>query len=474
MNTNAEKTEKEVRTPSFAFSLLVMAVICIVVIAPYMLWNISMAATFFLAWLLVIPACMYLGHSYASLEKAAITYCQKVISSAFIVMAVGGMIGTWIAAGTVPSIIYLGLQLITPKFFLLVTFITCTAYAIACGTSWGTLGTIGVAMSAVGVGLGVPPAMTAGAIVSAAFLGDGFSPMSDSPNLASAVTGVNLIEYVRHLSKIQIPAFLISCVLYAILGMSVSADSVQNEIANQIIATLGGTYRISFVSFVPAVVVIVLLVMKKSAIVSILMGAVTGGLVAVFYQGQSLSQALGNFWSGYKSGTGIELVDTLLSRGGVTSLLSSVALYMITFGLIGILTKAGILDSVIAPLVRVVKGTFQLLLTTMVTGIVGNAVGCSGSFAYLFAGNLMAPIYKKMNVDPLDLTRALGCSVTPTGPLIPWNINAVIALDLLGVSCLAYAPYCFQAYTMPVLFIIISLLTVRKKSTPVTAESGAS
>ena len=348
--------------------------------------------------------------------------------------------------------------MITPKIFLLVTFIVGALYAMACGTSWGTLGTIGIAMSAVGLGLGVPPAMTAGAVVSAAFLGDGFSPMSDSPNLASAVTGVKLMDHVRHLAKIQFPAFIISAVLYTILGFVYAGGEVQNETTLMIIKTLGDNYNVGLIAFLPALIVIILLLLKKSAIISILISAATGIGVAVIYQGKSLAYVLTCFWSGVKSDTGMELVDTLLSRGGVTSLFSSASLYLITFGLIGILTQAGVLDAVVAPIVNKVKTGFQLLITTIITGFLGDAVGCSGSFAYLFAGNLMKPLYKKMNVSDLDLTRNLACSVTPLGPLIPWNMNAVIALDLLGVSCFQYAPYCFQAYVMPVLLIVNYLL----------------
>ena len=201
-----------------------------------------MAATFFLSWLFVIPACMSLGFTYEELEKAAVSYCGKIITSVFILLSVGGMIGAWIAAGTVSAIVDVGLRMITPKIFLLVTFIVGALYAMACGTSWGTLGTIGIAMSAVGLGLGVPPAMTAGAVVSAAFLGDGFSPMSDSPNLASAVTGVKLMDHVRHLAKIQFPAFIISAVLYTILGFVYAGGEVQNETTLMIIKTLGDNY----------------------------------------------------------------------------------------------------------------------------------------------------------------------------------------------------------------------------------------
>jgi len=467
------ETSNTKKKPGFLFSLTLMIVLCMVVIVPYVLWRTNMAATFFLSYLFVLPACMSLGYTYHELEKAVFENASKVISSIFILLAVGGMVGTWIAAGTVSSIINIGLRLITPKLFLLITFVIGSLYATACGTSWGTLGTIGIAMSAVGTGLGVPPAMTAGAIVSAAFLGDGFSPMSDSPNLASAIVGVNVMDHVRHMAKVQIPVFIIGAVIYTVLGFSNSGSGqIHNEITDLIISTLAGHYKIGFIAFLPALVVLILLLLKKSAVISILISSFTGFLVSCFYQGTGLKTGLECFWSGVKSDTGVELVDTLLSRGGVTSLFSSAALYLITFGLIGILTKTGLLDAVIEPLVTKVKSGFQLLITTILTGFIGDAVGCSGSFSYIFTGNLLKPIYKKMNVSDLDLARNMGCSVTPLGPLIPWNVNAVIALDLLGVSSLQYAPYCVQAYLMPLMLIVIYLFRSKKTGKEVSYDNN--
>lgn len=457
------ETNNTKKKPGFIFSLVLMIVLCTVVIVPYVLWRTNMAATFFLSYLFVFPVCMSLGYSYQELEKAVFENASKVISSIFILLAVGGMIGTWIAAGTVSGIVCIGLKLITPRLFLLITFVIGSLYAAACGTSWGTLGTIGIAMSAVGTGLGVPPAMTAGAIVSAAFLGDGFSPMSDSPNLASAIVGVNVMDHVRHMAKVQIPVFIISAAIYALLGFRYSGTGqIDNQTTDLIISTLAGHYKIGLVAFLPALAVLILLLLKKSAVISILISSFTGILVSWIYQGAGLEAGLGCFWSGVKSDTGVELVDTLLSRGGVTSLFSSAALYLITFGLIGILTRAGILDAVIEPLVTKVKSGFQLLITTILTGFIGDAVGCSGSFSYIFTGNLLKPVYEKMNVSNLDLARNMGCSVTPMGPLIPWNVNSVIALDLLGVSCLQYAPYCFQAYLMPLMLIVIYLFSLKR------------
>jgi len=258
------KTSNTKKKPGFLFSLTLMIVLCMVVIVPYVLWRTNMAATFFLSYLFVLPACMSLGYTYHELEKAVFENASKVISSIFILLAVGGMVGTWIAAGTVSSIINIGLRLITPKLFLLITFVIGSLYATACGTSWGTLGTIGIAMSAVGTGLGVPPAMTAGAIVSAAFLGDGFSPMSDSPNLASAIVGVNVMDHVRHMAKVQIPVFIIGAVIYTVLGFSNSGSGqIHNEITDLIISTLAGHYKIGFIAFLPALVVLILLLLKK-------------------------------------------------------------------------------------------------------------------------------------------------------------------------------------------------------------------
>ena len=308
-----------------------------------------MAATFFLSWLFVIPACMSLGFTYEELEKAAVSYCGKIITSVFILLSVGGMIGAWIAAGTVSAIVDCGTSDDNTQNFSS-GYVYCRS-VVRNGVRYflGDIRYHWYCDVCRGTGARSSPGHDSRSSGQCRVPGRWLFSDVGQPNLASAVTGVKLMDHVRHLAKIQFPAFIISAVLYTILGFVYAGGEVQNETTLMIIKTLGDNYNVGLIAFLPALIVIILLLLKKSAIISILISAATGIGVAVIYQGKSLAYVLTCFWSGVKSDTGMELVDTLLSRGGVTSLFSSASLYLITFGLIGILTQAGVLDAVVAP-----------------------------------------------------------------------------------------------------------------------------
>lgn len=460
-NKNAAK-----KKPGFWYSFAVLALVCVVVVVPYILWNISMAAMFFICWVFVVPLCMRLGYAYGELQDAAYQNCRKVVGSIFIIMAMGGMIGAMIACGAVPTVVYVGLKLINPKLFLLCAFAISALYATLTGASWGTLGTLGVAFMLVGAGMNIPPAMTAGAVVSAAYLGDGSSPVSDSTNLASAVIGVDLFGYCKKLYKVVLIAAAINCVLYLVLGLKFGAEAYDATVVNQITSTLSSNFKISIISFLPIAVLLVMLVMQKPALYTLLVSGVIAGLVAVFYQGASVGNVLNNFWSGYQSETGVEIVDKLITRGGVSSLLGSAALFLITFGLIGMMQHVGMLDAITKPLVNAVKTKVSLILTTFGMGFLCNAVGCSGSFSTLINGNLLQPMYKKVGYSNMSLARNLGSVVLPMSPLIPWHINAVMALSLIGVSSTQYWPYVFHAFTMPIVCFVLAMANVDMEKVP--------
>lgn len=466
-----KQVSKEKKMPSGTFSRLVLITVALIAIIPYVLWNVNMAATFFLAFLVVIPACMYLGYSYDELEKMIVEYCKKVIITFFVILGCGGLIGAWIACGAVPAIIYYGLKIIDPKFFLLFAFIIPFIYAFITETSWGSMGTVGIAMMAVGLSLGVNPAMTAGAIVSGAFLGDGWSPISDTLLIASAVTEVKPMDHFKQLSKVALPTFIIASVIYVLLGFFFGGSGTGDySQVTMVMQAMESNFKLSIIPFLPCILVIVLLAKGKPSLTTLLLGCLAGGLVAIFYQGMSLSNVLNYFWGGFKIDSGTALIDSLLNRGGITSMFSTTALYMISFGLIGMMERVGILQSAVAPIINRIKSRFGLAVTTIVTGFAGNAIGCSGNFSYMFTGLIMLPSYKKFGLKNIECTRAMGSSVTPMGPLIPWNMNAVIALQYFGVSSLAYGPFMVIAFIMPIIYLLFVMFKIDMKDKQLTED----
>lgn len=279
-------------------------IVCGMVVIPYVKWNVTMAAMFFICWLIVIPLCMRLGYTYQELYKAAIDNSSKALGSAFIIMAMGGMISAMIACGAVPTVVYYGLKFINPNIFLLCTFFVSFIYATITGSNWGTMGTVGVAFMLVGAGLGIPAGMTAGAVVSASCLGDGSSPVSDSPNLAAAVFEIDLFAYCKKLYKVVVPAVILNCVIYLILGLNHGGSVYDPSAVNQITTTLAATFKIDLFTLIPIVILLVLLIMQKPALTTLLFSALSAIAVAVVHQGVPVESALKIFWSGYSSSTG--------------------------------------------------------------------------------------------------------------------------------------------------------------------------
>lgn len=452
-NNQATKLKKR---PSWMFSFIILVLVASLAVFPYVFWNVNMAATFFLGFLIVIPACMYLGYTYEEIEQMIIEYCKKVTMTFFVILACGGLIGTWIACGAVPATVYYGLKVINPNFFLLFAFIIPFLYAFITETSWGSMGTVGIAMMAVGAGLGANPAMTAGAIVSGAFLGDGWTPISDTLLVNTAVTEVKPMDFFKKLSKIALPAFVLTCIFYIALGFMASGAKGTGDYSqvNLVMDSMQAHFKISIIPFLPCILVIIMLAKGKPSVITLLLGSLTAGIVAVLYQGASVPDVLNAFWGGYKLTSGVALIDSLLSRGGITSMFSTTGLYMISFALIGMMNRVGIIEEVVRPILGKIKGRMGLALSTISMAFIGNAVGCSGNFSYLFTGTIMLPSYKKFGLKNMECARAMGCSVTPMGPLIPWNMNAVIALQYFGVSSLQYGPFFFIAFIMPILYIL--------------------
>ena len=226
MADNEKKLEH--RKPTTAYGIFSLALVLVVCLGASNFLNAPIKGMFFLAWLIIIPLCMHLGYSYTEIWNGMMEYCKKGLSSIIILLAVGAIIGTWIACGAVPTVIYFGLSVISPKVFLLTTFVLCSCVSLACGTSWGTLGTAGIAMFAIGEGMGIPAPMTVGAIVSGSYFGDMVSPMSDSTNVAAAAVDTDLITHCKELVRIVIPMFLVSCIIYYVMGIQfaeVSFDS---------------------------------------------------------------------------------------------------------------------------------------------------------------------------------------------------------------------------------------------------------
>lgn len=444
--------------PTFGYALATILLVVGLVMGGMMKFGASITTMFLLSWLIVIPAAMRLGYTNSELEEYAFDVGRNAFQSNMIILSVGALIGAWIASGTIPALVYGGLKIITPKYFLLTTLVLCSLTSIATGTSWGTLGTAGLAMISIGTSLGIPAGLTAGTIISGAFFGDKMSPLSDSTNLAPAVCGGDLISHIKHMLYTTVPAYIISAVLYTVIGFKYADKSINWEEINAVSEILRSNFKIGIIEYLPILLLLVLLLRQKPAIVSILSSAVVAGILAVFRQGQSMSDTLSSMLSGYSIDTGVFYTNKLLNRGGIMSMAETVILVFTVFLIAGILQKTGFLEALLNPIIsKIGNSRPKLVGATFIVSYLSSAFSGSMMFTSVLVGTLMSPLYKEFKLKPENLSRIIEDTATLGGPLIPWNQNAMFASQTLGVSPLEFIPYCFLSWITPIISLFYGI-----------------
>ena len=410
-----------------------------------------------------------LGFTWQELEEGVLDTIKMAMQAVLILMVVGTLIGTWILSGTVPSMIYWGLGILTPGIFLVATTIICSIVSLATGSSWTTAGTVGIALIGIGQGLGMPAPLVAGAIISGAYFGDKMSPLSDTTNLAPAMAGTTLFEHVKHMIYTTGPSLLISLVLYGIIGMKYAGKELDlNQIA-LIKDTLQGSFNtLSPVLLIPPVIVILMVIFKMPALPGLIAGTLLGGLFALIFQGSSIAEIIDAAHYGFVSETGVAAVDELLTRGGLDSMMWTVSLILcaLTFG--GILEKTGMLEAIAKSLLIFAKGTFGLVLTTILSCIFVNLVTGEQYLSIVLPGRMYKDEYRKRGLHPKNLSRVLEDSGTLTSPLIPWNTCGAYMAVTLGISPLAYLPFAFLNLINPLVSLLLAATGI--KMTKLTPE----
>lgn len=449
--------KKIVRKPSLAYSLLILSLIIVIIATGMLVFGASIQIMMFITLLTIIPFVTRLGYSYKNVEESIFSSMLKALQPSMILLTVGILIGSWIASGTVPALIYYGIQAISPQFFLVSTLIFCSIVSLATGSSWATLGTAGIAMMGVSQSLGIPAGVTAGAIISGAYFGDKMSPLSDSTNLSPAVVGADLMTHIKHMLWTTVPAYLVTAIIFTILGMRYGTESVNSSDVTTLTGYLAEHFNLGIIPFIPVVILFVLLIAKQPAITSIFIGALSGAVVAIIYQGSTISEILNVFYNGYHVESGIETINTLLQRGGLTSMLPLVALFLFALGIGGLLQKSGVLETIVVSLTSRIKSRGMLVFATIITAYFTLGIGGSFSFSAVMTGTLMKPLYDKFNLRPENLSRIIEDCSTQSCSLPPWTASGLFTAAALGVSPLVYIPFCFMAMITPLFTLIYGI-----------------
>jgi NhaC family Na+:H+ antiporter len=396
----------------------------------------------------------HLKYKWKDIQDGMVNGINLAMGAILILMVVGTMIGTWISGGIVPSMIYYGLQVLSPGIFLGATMIICSIVSLGTGSSWSTAGTVGVALIGVGQGLGIPPAMVAGAIISGAYFGDKMSPLSDTTNLAPAVAGTDLFSHIRHMIYTVVPAYVLALILYGFIGSRFSGGLLNSQNIETMLSTIKSEFFIHPVLLLPPVLVIVMVVLKVPPLPALLGGAGIGGIFAMIFQSRSLAEVISSAQIGYISTSDVPMVDDLLTRGGLMSMMETVALIICALSFGGIMERTGMLKVLAAALLKRVRRTGSLVATTVFSCIGMNVIAADQYIAIVVPGRMFKSAYDAKKLHPKNLSRALENSGTMTSSLIPWNSCGAFMWATLGVNPLIYLPYAFLNLIVPIIAVI--------------------
>lgn len=397
-----------------------------------------------------------LGYHWEEIQEGIVEGITIAMKAILILLAVGILIGTWIVSGVIPLMIYYGLEWLSADVFLMAACLICGVASLATGSSWTTVGTVGVVLIGIAEGLNIPLAMAAGAIVSGAYFGDKMSPLSDSTNLAPAVAGSNLFEHIRHMVYTTVPAFVIAVVIYAAMGFLVSGGQIELNQLNLIQETLADSFRMNPLLLFPPLLVVVMVALRVPPLPALLTAAAAGALLAIFFQGTSLSSVLGVAQSGYQSETGVAEVDKLLSRGGLDDMMWTVSLIICALGFGGIMERTGMLAVIGESILALARSTGQLITATVATCIGMNIVAPDQYLSIIVPGRMYRGAYASRGLDARNLSRTLEDAGTLSSPLVPWNTCGAFVYGALGVSALSYAPFAFLNLLTPLIAIVLA------------------
>lgn len=396
---------------------------------------------------------LYLGLSWKEIESGMISGIKNALGASLILIIIGMVIGSWILSGTIQTMVYYGLELLSPGIFLPAAFLLAAVTSILIGSSFGTIATMGIVLLGVAEGLGVPKAVTVGAIVSGAMLGDKISPMSDSTNLTAAMSSTDLFDHIKSMLYVSGPAALISLILYTIIGTFYLESGADLANINQILSSLSQNFNISLWTLIPPALMLLLSLFKVPAIASLSLSFLTASLFAVLTQGASFAEILNAAANGYQADTGLELLDSLLTQGGINNMMSTVAIIMAGTAMGGILEKARILEVILDSLLKVVKKPRDLILISLSSAYIMLLATGEMFVSIVIPGRTLAPAYQEMKVDNSVLSRSLETASTLGCSILPWGVVSVYIQNVMDIG-FSYIPYTFLSFLAPVIAVI--------------------
>lgn len=447
---------KAVQKPSLLEAILVTFVIVFIMNISILKFDSAPHIPLIISILFLMIYGLIKRVSYKELEQGITEGALVGIAATFLFFFIGMLIASWMMAGTIPTLIYVGFNIVTPKFFLAIVFIVTAIVGISVGSSLTTVGTVGVAFIGIASAIDISLAMTAGAIVSGAFFGDKMSPLSDTTNMASSILQVDLFDHIKNMGWTTLPAFIISFILFAILSPDISAADITNmEVFKQGLLDTGLVHW--YAAVIPIAVLIVFSLMKAPALLALAAGTLSAIIVSFFHTIHPLKDLLGILFEGFTSNTGVEEIDELLTRGGMESMFFTIGIVLLALSLGGLLFTLGIVPKLLSAIEKSLKKVSSVIVASALTAIGINVLIGEQYLSILLTGETYQAQYKKVGLDAINLSRVSEDAGTVVNPLVPWSVCGVFITKVLEVPTVAYLPFAFFCLLTPILTILFGV-----------------
>lgn len=447
------KKERTPRQPKVWEALLALIFVIAVVVAAIRT-KVGIQMGLAMGGCTAIVFALLMGNKWSDIQDTVKRVVGDSATTLLILLSVGMMVGIWIIGGTVPTLLYYGLKICSPNIIVPLAFVLCAITSLFTGTSFGSIATMGLALFGVGTSMGISAPLMAGAVCSGAFFGDKMSPLSDTTNVAADMSGTPLYDHIGSMMYTTVPATVICLVLYTVLGIRNASANADLSNIELILDTLGANFNISVIALVPAVLVLLTSALKGPAVPAMLGCTAVSGVFACLLQKISLSAMLGAAMNGFSSDTGVAMVDKILSRGGMTSMYSTVAIIILSATMGAVLEKSGVIDSLVNNvLLKAVHKPCGLILSTMVYCYSLLLISGHQVMPIILGGRTFRPAYDRMGIQSKVLSRTLEDTCTIGAPMVPWGTSCAYMFSVLGIG-IAYIPYAFLCYIVPLFAIL--------------------
>lgn len=440
----------------------IAGVLCILLIG-ILLFRIDVILLLILSMIYLAIVGRSQGMSLSDFIQGMKDGCSQAFIGLLFFLLIGALIGIWMQAGTVPALVYYGLDILSPRYFLVSSFVICAIVSTVIGTSWGTVGTVGIAIMSIATasGIQIPLSVIAGSIVSGSWFGDKMSPISDSTVLAATACGTDIYKHIRSMCYTTLPASLITLVLFFMVNQYYAQAVVLNQEAIEPLkATLNELYQINIWVLIPPVLLVILCVLKIDAVVSLLSAIGAGILVSILIQKNTITLAFDAAMNGVSIETSVEAVNVLLNRGGIYSMMPTFLLGFTALCLGGALEKTHALHVILESITKKTKSVVALVFTTMVSCFMGNAVFGDTYLTLVLNANLYRDIYEEKGLDLSILSRTIEEATTMSTPLIPWTAASAFVVGALGIPTLEYLPFVFLNLTIPAVSLLFAFFGI--------------